>query len=42
MPSFDDLKPFIVLGFALGGVFAAAAMPMRANTAPKMFEVLRF
>ena len=22
MPSFDDLKPFIVLGFALGGVFA--------------------
>ena len=26
MPSFDDLKPFIVLGFALGGVFAMSGV----------------
>ena len=26
MPSFDDLKPFIVLGLALGGVFAMSGV----------------
>ena len=26
MPSFDELKPFIVLGFALGGVFAMSGV----------------
>jgi branched-chain amino acid transport system permease protein len=26
MPSFDDLKPFLVLGLALGGVFAMSGV----------------
>lgn len=26
MPSFDELKPFIVLGFALGGVYAMSGV----------------